>query len=82
MLFLASSGVYVPVIDGVDRASTAQLIGEDLCWQFARADWRARKPRPWRRSAVSRWRAEGVELRVKRDRLIELLDGVRSWPAS
>ena len=81
LLYLASSKSYVPVIDGLNKSDTRQLLGEDVCWQFARLDWRTRKPSFWHRSAVTAWRTEGAELDAKRARLIEQASTVRNLMA-
>jgi hypothetical protein len=78
LLYVASSNSYVTVIDGLNKSDTRQLLGEDVCWQFARLDWRMRKPRFWHRSAFQAWRTEGAELDAKRARLIEQASTVRN----
>lgn len=48
------------------------LLGEDCCWQSAKAAWKRRRPAFWRLSARHTWRAERQALREKAQRLREL----------
>jgi hypothetical protein len=59
-----------PVL-GRDNPLVASLLSEDTCWQIAREDWQARKPRLWRVEERRVWRAEGEVLEAKRGRLRE-----------
>jgi hypothetical protein len=48
------------------------LLGEDCCWQSARAAWKRRRPAFWRLGRRRAWRAERPALREKLRRLREL----------
>jgi hypothetical protein len=47
----------------------AQLVGEDLSWRIALAEWQGRRPSPARLHARSAWRRDGALLTDKRRRI-------------
>jgi hypothetical protein len=48
------------------------LMTEDFCWQMTAQDWRARRPARLHRAARAAWRAEGLLIEQKRERIREL----------
>lgn len=69
-VWIGSAGVWVPQGWCVAYPLVAQLVGEDLAWRLAMADWNARRPRVWCLPARTRWSHEGTQLRRKRGRLV------------
>lgn len=78
LLQLVSSRRLIDVYDTLDDPSTAVIVTEDACWQFARADWEARKPHCWQFSVRRAWREEGQRIDAKRQRLAEFADQIRT----
>jgi hypothetical protein len=50
---------------------------EDLCWAIAQADWEARRPSWWRRSAWRAWQRERAALDDKRGRVVDLIESAK-----
>jgi hypothetical protein len=73
-LFLQSLDRSIDVCDVLSRPLVGVLMTEDFCWRTAVQEWQDRKPRPWRRTARSAWRAERCELDEKRARIREFAD--------
>jgi hypothetical protein len=69
-VWIGSTGVWVPQGWCVAYPLVAQLVGEDLAWRLAMADWNARRPRLWVLPARTKWSREGAQLRKKRGRLV------------
>lgn len=66
-----SSGWYIQVSDFLDESAAGDLLGEDAAWYFAVADWRRRRPAPWRRLARRAWLVEEQALAARAAELVE-----------
>ena len=71
-LYLASVHRTVSGDDVLDDPVVAALVVEDTCWCIARADWLARRPRPWRRRKFDQHEAERQQLCDQRDEIRSL----------
>jgi hypothetical protein len=69
-----SAGTAVPA--GLLKQSPMLLVAaaEDMCWQAAAEDWRARRPHRWQRHAFAAWRAQSGWLEQKRRRLCSMVE--------
>lgn len=65
-----SSGWYIQVSDFLEEPAAAELLGEDLAWYFAVADWSHRRPAIWQRTARRAWLAEENLLAARAARLV------------
>ncbi len=73
-LRFASAGTTVPAALVQDSPTLLVAAVEDLCWEVAAEDWRARRPRRWHRRAYDAGRAQSDWLEQKRRRLSLLID--------
>jgi hypothetical protein len=75
---LESSGWYVQESDVRDEPAAAELIGNDIVWAFAVADWRARRPHIWRGRQRRAWLAEEELLAARGALLVEATTHLRT----
>jgi hypothetical protein len=68
-----SVGVRLPFDGHLLDPTMRVMVVEDACWRATTEYWRSRRPAPWRLRDRARWRAEGVALREKRDRIRSLM---------
>lgn len=61
--------------DFLDNPIAAVAGVEELCWQFTRRDWLARRPARYRLKARRAWGAEGEVLDEKRQRIADMVAG-------
>ena len=71
-LMLRSAGTSVPVRMAVRSPGLLTAAVEDLEWQLALADLRARRPHRWQRRELAAWTAEWDRLEEKRLRIAEI----------
>lgn len=64
--------------DFLDNPLAAVAGVEELCWQFARQDWLARRPPRYRLRERRAWRDEGTVLDDKQQRIADMPTGGRS----
>ena len=83
-LWLSTVWVSLSYADLLKQPRLCELAVEDAVWKFSFADWRARRPGPVRRGAMSAWRAEGAALydECRRLRSMAREYGVRARPAT
>lgn len=70
-LEIASAATWVAPVRCLDEPLVAWLVSEDVSWQIAREQWRARRPHLWHRQQRASWRADRRVLNEKRTRLRE-----------
>jgi hypothetical protein len=75
---LESSGWYVQESDFLTESTAADLVGNDIAWRFAVADWHRRRPAVWRRRARRAWLAEEELLAGRGTRLVEASTHLRT----
>lgn len=75
---LESSGWYVQEADFLTEPAAAELVGNDIAWHFAVADWRRRRPAVWRRTRRRAWLAEEELLIARGARLVEASTRLRT----
>jgi hypothetical protein len=68
-MYLASLGRTVPAHPDLLTPDMRVVLVEDLLWSIESEEWSRRRPMPWRRRARASWRAEGVALAEKRERI-------------
>ncbi|HEY8302707.1 MAG TPA: hypothetical protein VIG48_12475 [Jatrophihabitans sp.] len=81
-VWVGSAGVWVPQAWPAMHPLVGQLVSEDLSWRIGVLHWRSVRPRPLRLHARAVWRAHGVTLAAKRERLRAMADelGFRPMP--
>ena len=77
--YLDSIGICVPTRE-LDRRDMTELVIEDLCWCIAMAAWVDGRPSRRRRRARAQWRAEGEQLRARRQELAKMAREAGIWP--
>jgi hypothetical protein len=77
-LRLESSGWYVQVDDFLVESAASDLVGEDVAWHFAVADWHDRRPHVWQRRARRAWHDEEQVLAAQASRLVEASTHLRT----
>jgi Ser/Thr protein kinase RdoA (MazF antagonist) len=78
-VYLDSIGMCVPTSE-LDRHDMTELAIEDLCWCIAMAAWVDGRPTRRRRRARAQWRAEGEQLRARRQELAKMAGEAGIWP--
>lgn len=75
---LSSTGWYLALDDVLADPQLQDLLGADLCWQFAVDDWRRRRPHRWSWTGRRAWRYEELELADAQARLVEVSTPLRT----
>ena len=68
-VWVGSAGVWVPQAWPAMHPLVGQLVSEDLSWRIGVLLWRSSRPHPLSLRARARWRAHGMALAAKRERL-------------
>ncbi len=68
-IWVGSAGVWVPQAWPAMHPLVGQLVSEDLSWRVGVLHWRSSRPSPMHLRARAQWRAHGVALAAKRERL-------------
>jgi len=76
-VWVGSPGGWVTVSRVLCEPLVAQLVGEDVSWRIAVADWHSRRPSLWHLRARLTWSREGGALECKRARLSTSAAGLR-----
>jgi len=68
-VWVGSAGVWVPQAGPAIDPLVGQLVSEDLSWRIGLLHWRSSRPSRRHPRARAAWRADGVVLAAKRERL-------------
>ncbi len=66
---ICGHGRPISAVECLENPIASMIAVEELCWRFARDEWRGRRPSPFRLRRWRAWRAEGRSLRAKQRRI-------------